>query len=148
MRFSSTFRYGLRALSILAENYGKNPVSAKEISTVEEISPSFLEQLLANLRKHGVVSGTRGPGGGFKLAKPPREILISDVVEALEGPFYISSCLSDPDSENYCEKFGSCSVVSILKKLESDINSVLSSYSLSDLDAFKDITNLYEDQTR
>ncbi|RKZ06496.1 hypothetical protein DRQ05_04670, partial [bacterium] len=57
------FRYGMRALAVLVENYGQGKVSAKEISESEGISLSFLEQLLAKLRKKGIVKGTRGPGG-------------------------------------------------------------------------------------
>jgi Rrf2 family cysteine metabolism transcriptional repressor len=136
MRFTAMFRYGLRALSVLADSYGELPVSAKEISEREDISPSFLEQLLAHLRRHDIISGIRGPGGGFKLKKPPDEIKIVDVVEALEGPFYTSSCLSgncEQELENPCERFDDCHVVPILKHLESDINGVLSSYKLSDI---------------
>jgi Rrf2 family protein len=130
------FRYGLRALAVLAENYGEKPVSAKEISEKEDISPSFLEQLLAHLRRHEIITGIRGPGGGFMLKKPPEEIRIIDVVEALEGPFYVSSCLSggcDGQPADPCDKFEDCSVVPILKRLENGIQDVLSSLSLSDI---------------
>lgn len=95
MRFTAMFRYGLRALAVMSERYGQQPVSAKEISELEDISPSFLEQLLAHLRRHKIIVGVRGPGGGFRLKRPAEEILISDVVEALEGSFYVSSCLSE-----------------------------------------------------
>jgi len=136
MRFTSMFRYGLRALTVLSDHYGERPVSAKEISEMEDISPSFLEQLLAHLRRHGIISGTRGPGGGFMLTRQPEEILIKEVVEALEGPFYVSSCLKgdcNETSESACERFEFCSVVGILGDLERDINGVLSSYRLSDI---------------
>ncbi len=128
-------RYGLRALAVLAENYGKGTVSAKEISEREDISTSFLEQLLAQLRRKGLVKGVRGPGGGFKLVKPPADILISDIVEALEGPVCVARCLveeEDPAAET-CERFDDCPAVPLLRKLEEDLNSVLNSYRLSDL---------------
>ncbi|UCF05391.1 MAG: Rrf2 family transcriptional regulator [bacterium] len=135
MRFTSMFRYGLRALAVLVDNYGKGPISAKEISKHEEISPSFLEQLLAQLRRSGIVDGIRGPGGGFKLTKAPSKILICDVVEALEGPVCASKCLmpEDDPSNEQCEKLESCSIVPLLKKLENDIIDVFCSYSLADL---------------
>lgn len=129
------FRYGLRALAVLAENYGKGTVSAKEISEREDISPSFLEQLLAQLRRNGLVKGVRGPGGGFKLVKPPSKILINDIVEALEGPVCVARCLGeveDPATE-MCERFDDCPAVPLLKKLEEDLSNVLNSYRLSDL---------------
>ena len=131
----------MRALAVMSERYGGQPVSAKEISELEDISSSFLEQLLAHLRRHDIIVGVRGPGGGFRLNRPPEEIKIGDVVEALEGPFYVASCLSgdgEEDKEIPCDKFEDCVVVPILKKLEGDISSVLSSYTLSDIQTLFD----------
>lgn len=134
MRFTSMFRYGLRALAVLAENYGERPVSAKEISTSEDISPSFLEQLLAQLRRNGVIEGVRGPGGGFRLRKHPSEILISEIVEALEGPILVAKCIAgDGNPDDRCSRFEYCSAVPILKNLERDFSRVLASYTLSDV---------------
>lgn len=141
MRFTSMFRYGLRALSILAENYGKDPVSARQISEMEDLSPSFLEQLLAQLRRNGIIVGIRGPGGGFKLKRHPSRIRISSVLEALEGPVCASRCLrpvSDPDAE-ICTRIKDCPAVPMLKKLERDIERALDSYSLADLRQVKKI---------
>jgi Rrf2 family protein len=135
------FRYGLRALAVLSERYGEQPVSAKEISELEDIAPSFLEQILAHLRRHDLVSGVRGPGGGFQLRKAPEEITIGEVVEALEGPFYVASCISgdcEEEGENPCDKFEECTVVPMLKRLEGEISSVLSSFKLSDIQVFFD----------
>jgi len=129
------FRYGMRALAVLAENYKKRPVSAKEISQKEEMSLSFLEQLLARLRKHGVIKGTRGPGGGFVLTRPPSRIKVSDVVEALEGPVFLSKCLGalDLKEDGPCGKIEHCPVYPLLKKIERDFRKVLSSYNLSEI---------------
>ena len=135
MRFTSMFRYGLRALSILAGNYGKGPISARELSERENLSPSFLEQLLAQLRRNGIVKGIRGPGGGFMLTKHPSKIKINDIMEALEGPVCVSRCLrpsTDPKAER-CERFGQCPAVPLLKKLDRDIGRVLNAYKLSDI---------------
>lgn len=145
MRFTSMFRYGLRAMAVLADNYGKGPVSAKQISSRENLSPSFTEQLLAHLRKGNLVSGVRGPGGGFALNRDPEEILISEVVEALEGPFFVSSCLGVDDGANIeqCEKYENCCVLPMLRLLEKGIREVFDSYRLSDLKDLscgKDIT--------
>jgi Rrf2 family cysteine metabolism transcriptional repressor len=134
MRFTSMFRYGLRALAVLAENYGERPVSAKEISVREDISPSFLEQLLAQLRRNGVIEGVRGPGGGFKLRKHPSEISISEVVEALEGPVLVAKCIAcDGDPDEKCSRYEDCSAVPLLRNLERDFSRVLASYTLSDV---------------
>lgn len=133
MRFTSMFRYGLRALAVLVEYYGERPVSAKEISTREDISPSFLEQLLAQLRRSGVIEGVRGPGGGFKLRKHPSEISIGEVVEALEGPVIVAKCIAgDGNPEHKCSHYDDCSAVPLLKNLERDFSRILNSYTLSD----------------
>ncbi len=135
MKFTSMFRYGLRALAVLAESYGDGPVSAKEISQKEGISPSFLEQLMAQLRKSDIIEGVRGPGGGFKLHKHPSEILISDVVQALEGPVLVAKCLccDDNPNEEVCAKYDDCSAVPLLENLEHDFSEILSRYTLLDL---------------
>ncbi len=135
MRFTSMFRYGLRAMAVLADNYGKGPVSAKQISSLENLSPSFTEQLLAHLRRGKLVSGVRGPGGGFALNRDPEEILLSEVVEALEGPFFVSTCLGADDSAGIeqCEKYETCCVLPMLRLLEKGIREVFDSYRLSDL---------------
>ncbi len=135
MRFTSMFRYGLRALSVLAQNYGKGPVSAREISERENLSPSFLEQLLAQLRRHGIVKGVRGPGGGFQLTKHPSKIKINDILEALEGPVCVSRCIrpqADPDAEQ-CDRFENCPAVPLLRKLDRDISKILDTYKLTEL---------------
>jgi Rrf2 family cysteine metabolism transcriptional repressor len=135
MRFTSMFRYGLRALSILAQNYGKGPVSAREISERENLSPSFLEQLLAQLRRNGIVKGIRGPGGGFELTKHPSKIKINDILEALEGPVCVSRCIrpaADPTAEQ-CDRFEDCPAVPLLKKLDRDISKILDTYKLTEL---------------
>ena len=134
MRFTSMFRYGLRALALIAENYEKRPISAKEISAKEDISPSFLEQLLAQLRRSGVIEGVRGPGGGFKLRKSPSEVPISEIVEALEGPILVAKCITcDGDPDNRCARIENCSAVPLLKNLKRDFSRVLASYTLSDM---------------
>ena len=135
MRFTSMFRYGLRALAILSKNYGKGPISARELSEMEKLSPSFLEQLLAQLRRNGIVKGIRGPGGGFMLTMHPSKIKINDVMKALEGPVCVSRCIrpsSDPNAER-CDHFSECPAVPILKRLDRDIERVLNKYKLTDL---------------
>lgn len=135
MRFTSMFRYGLRALSVLAQNYGKGPVSAREISERENLSPSFLEQLLAQLRRSGIVRGIRGPGGGFQLTRHPSKIKINEILEALEGPVCVSRCIrppADPKAEQ-CDRFEECPAVPLLRKLDRDISKVLDTYKLTEL---------------
>ena len=135
MRFTSMFRYGLRAMSVLSDNYGKGPISAKEISACEDISPSFLEQLLAQLRRSGLIRGIRGPGGGFELTRHPSRIKLIEIVEALEGPILVSRCLgpSKTRSRKVCDRFDDCPAVPLYKRLERDFAQILGGYRLNDL---------------
>jgi Rrf2 family protein len=85
MLFSTVCEYALRALTHLAV-YGKNrPLQVKEIAEAEEIPRHFLAKILNQLTYKGLVKATRGPGGGFRLTRPPAEILVKDVVDSIDG---------------------------------------------------------------
>jgi len=86
MRLSSKGRYAVVAMLDIAENAGNRPVSLADVAARQKISLSYLEQLFAMLRRAGLVSASRGPGGGYKLARPDAEIRISDVFRAVEEP--------------------------------------------------------------
>lgn len=77
--------YGLAAMYELGNNYGKSHMQIKEIATNLSIPQNYLEQLLATLRKSGLVESIRGAGGGYRLSKEPDGIMCSDILEALEG---------------------------------------------------------------
>ena len=85
MKLSTKGRYGLRAYIDLAKNSGKGPVSIGSIAARQDISERYLEQLMAKLKKAGLVKSVRGAGGGYALAKPPGEVSAGDVLRALEG---------------------------------------------------------------
>jgi Rrf2 family iron-sulfur cluster assembly transcriptional regulator len=69
MRLTTKGRYGVRALVNLASTYANRPVAIKQIAKEEKISPEFLEQIFYLLKKNGIISSIRGPGGGFVLSK-------------------------------------------------------------------------------
>lgn len=84
MRIPSKGRYAVAAIIDLALNVQKGPITIAEIAEKQGISLSYLELLFANLRSKGLISGSRGPGGGYRLAKSPQEISIAQVIEALD----------------------------------------------------------------
>lgn len=118
MRFTSMFRYGVRELAVLAESCGEGPVSTGEISARGGIPPSYLEQLLAHLRKRVIIIGFRGPGGAFSLNRPPADISACDIVEALEGPIMVSRCLERGEARGIeiCARFAEMSGRSDLRE--------------------------------
>ena len=85
MKLSTKGRYGLRALIDLAQYSENEPVSITSISDRQDISERYLEQLMAMLKKSGLVKSVRGAGGGYVLAKKMNEISVGDVLRALEG---------------------------------------------------------------
>lgn len=82
MKISTKARYAVMAMMELAMNEKRGPVNLTDISRAQGISLSYLEQLFANLRKHELVKGRRGPGGGYKLGNDPRQISIASIISA------------------------------------------------------------------
>lgn len=83
MKISTKGRYAVSALIEIALNQEKGPVTLSDLAAMQGISLSYAEQLFACLRKQGLVKGTRGPGGGFKLARQPEEITIAEIINAV-----------------------------------------------------------------
>jgi Rrf2 family protein len=100
MRISAKADYAVRAVVELAAADGDRPVKAERIATAQEIPLNFLENILGELRHAGVVRSHRGADGGFRLAKPPNEVTVADVIRAVEGP--LASVRGGPPEEaNY-----------------------------------------------
>lgn len=86
MRISSKGEYGLRALFDLAQRYGEGPIQSHEIHERQGIDENYLNQILILLRKASLIESVRGPQGGHRLARPPAQITLLEVLTALEGP--------------------------------------------------------------
>ena len=86
MRISLQVRYAICGVFDLAYNGQGDPVQIRVISERQSIPPRYLEQIFQRLRKAEIVSAKRGPGGGYSLARPPAEITLREVVEAVEVP--------------------------------------------------------------
>jgi len=84
MKLSTKGRYGMIALADLAEHGQSGLVSLGEISKRQEISLAYLEQLFVKLRRAGIVDSVRGPGGGYRLAKAPENIRVSEILSAVD----------------------------------------------------------------
>ena len=95
MKLSTKGRYGLRAMIDLAQYSEQEAVSISSIAQRQNISESYLEQLVAKLKKSGLVMSTRGAQGGYRLARPADEISVGDVLRALEGGLNLVECLDE-----------------------------------------------------
>jgi Rrf2 family protein len=87
MKVGSKGYYGVLALADLVQNYrGRQPVQVKEIARRQRIPEEYLGQIMVLLKRANLVHGTRGPGGGYHLARPPESISVAEVLKVLEGP--------------------------------------------------------------
>jgi len=86
VRISAKADYAVRAAVELAAASGEKPVKAERIATAQDIPLNFLENILGELRHAGIVRSHRGAEGGFRLAKPPEQVTIADLIRAVEGP--------------------------------------------------------------
>jgi Rrf2 family transcriptional regulator, cysteine metabolism repressor len=102
MLLSTKGDYGVRAMIDLAKHAGEGPVQRAEIARRRQIPESYLDHLLAQLRRAGFIRSVRGPGGGHLLAKPADEICLLHVLEALEGSLAPLACLEGPGDEAIC----------------------------------------------
>ncbi len=84
MKLSTKGRHAITAMMELALRHDKGPVTLADISVEQSISVSYLEQLFARLRNHGLVTGMRGPGGGYCLRRPANEITIAEILSAVD----------------------------------------------------------------
>ncbi|NLS45064.1 MAG: Rrf2 family transcriptional regulator [Firmicutes bacterium] len=133
MRLSTRGRYGLRAMYELALHYGEGPIPLNFIADKQMVSVHYLEQLMAKLRRAGLVVSSRGAQGGYELSRPPEKITVGDVVRITEGSFDPVQCLSNDFGDDDCEQFGDCVVRLVWKRLRDSTNEVLDSLNLRDL---------------
>jgi Rrf2 family protein len=132
MNISTKGRYGLRAIIDLARNYQDKPITLSAIAKRQQISEGYLEQLMASLKKAGLVKSTRGAQGGYVLAQDAQNITVGEIFRALEGELALTSCLNDEVSEA-CMMQDCCGSRFIWQEIQNSINTVLSLYTLADL---------------
>ncbi len=118
-------------MTVLAEKYGGDPVTIREIAEAKELSSNYLEQLLAPLRRAGLVRSVRGPQGGYHLARAPEMITVRDVLEILEGPLMPVECADEDISPECCEE--DCSLRRVWIKMRERMTGVIDSVTLRDL---------------
>ena len=135
MKIGNRTEYGVRALVLLAERQGEGPLSRTRIAEIEEIPESFLEQILAQLRRAGLIESVRGANGGFRLARPPSEIRMDEVILLLEGSLSPIGCVShDPDDAlSACKRIDRCPTRKVWVKMAESIAAALRQLTLQEL---------------
>jgi Rrf2 family cysteine metabolism transcriptional repressor len=133
MNISTRGRYGLRALLEIAIEPQTKPVTIKDISLRQQMSVTYLEQILHRLKKAGLVKSIRGAKGGYVLARKGDKITVTQIINALDGPISISHCDFPKMREKSCIGPSACVSRILWKKLEELIEDALSGVTLADL---------------
>ncbi len=129
MKISTKGRYGIRAVFDLAQQ-GEGPIPLSSIARRQRVPEAYLEQLLQTLKRAGIVDAVRGAQGGYRLAKPPRDVSVGDVLHALEGSVAPSECVLSTDS---CERSGGCAMRLVYRKINESIENIIGSTTFQDV---------------
>ena len=130
MKLSTRGKYGLYAMYYLAVHAGEGPQTLQNISTMG-VPKQYLEQILGNLRRAGLVSTVRGAQGGYQMATRPEETSLRDIIDAVEGPIELSECASA--AEPSCQRASVCPVRWVWQRVTDSINAELDKIHLSDM---------------
>ncbi|MBO5176986.1 MAG: RrF2 family transcriptional regulator [Lachnospiraceae bacterium] len=134
MKLTTKGRYGLRAVIDLAMYAKTEPVSLSDVAERQNISISYLEQLIAKLKKAGIVQSTRGAQGGYSLAKEPEEVSVGEILRVLEGSLSPVDCSAvDGEGETECSASNFCVTKYVWKRINDSINDTVNNMFLSEL---------------
>lgn len=129
MRLTTKGRYAVTAMLDLAIHGDPEPVTLSDISLRQDISLSYLEQLFARLRRHGLVHSVRGPGGGYRLGRDTAAIAIVDIIDAVDESVDATKC----QGQGNCQQGEICLTHHLWEDLSAQINDFLRGISLADL---------------
>ena len=146
MKLTSKGRYAVTAMLDVALHTGVGPVALADISQRQEISLSYLEQLFARLRKNGLVSSVRGPGGGYLLGREAGVISVGDIITAVDESVDATRCQG---ANTGCQSGMRCLTHNLWSDLSARIEEFLNSITLAELVAKKDVQQVAgrQDQT-
>lgn len=133
MKLSTKGRYGLKAVIDIAVNSETEVVALSGIAQRQNISINYLEQLIAKLKKAGIVLSFRGAQGGYTLAKKPEEISVGDILRALEGDLSPVDCAEVISGESTCSGSDRCVTKYVWKRISDSINKTVDEIMLSEL---------------
>lgn len=129
MKLTSKGRYAVTAMLDVAIHAASGPVPLADISERQGISLSYLEQLFSRLRKHGLVSSVRGPGGGYRLGKCSAEIAVAEVISAVDESVDATKCMG----QGNCQGGSQCLTHTLWSELSNRIEEFLQNITLAEL---------------
>lgn len=132
MQVTRALEYANRAMVLLADNYGNDPLVVTKIAAATAAPPNFLHQVLNNLSRAGLLVCHRGTKRGYELARPPKEISLLDIFEVIQGPLGITACTVEG---NWCPREGGCTLASVWSGIQDSIANQLRDATLDKLAA-------------
>ncbi len=135
MILSKKTRYAMVALSRLAREYGNGPIQIKEISVNENIPQSFLENILLELKKMGILGSQLGKSGGYYLLRKPGEVNLADIIDHFEGTLSLLYCVSEKSYRpcEFCKDEVTCQIRKVFKEVYDKTISILRDATLNTL---------------
>lgn len=139
LRISRKIDYALRAMIFLSSIPGEAVVPFREIGRRMDVPEDFLAKILKQLVDRGLARSTRGPHGGYALARPPQDVSFLDVIEAVEGPVALNVCL---DGDDTCGREPRCTMASVWRRGQEKMLEVYRDAKLSELRLPADSTDV------
>ncbi len=131
MKISTKGRYALRMILDMLQNQGTGPVALKEIAERQNISKKYLEQIALVLSQAGVMKGSRGHLGGYRMVGSAADYTVYDILEIMEGSLHPVACLDH--APNDCERCNGCETLFIWLELDERIQQYLRSMTIQDV---------------
>jgi Rrf2 family protein len=122
--------YGLRAVIYLSGQDPEKCCSITEIAKQQGVPRKFLEKIIQDLIRKGLIKSRRGSCGGYRLARPPDAISFYDVIDAIEGPIAVNACL---DQHLGCDQLPRCTMVGVWNEVQRKVIEVFTSTKIADL---------------
>jgi Rrf2 family protein len=122
--------YGLRAITYLSTQDPEKCCSIAEIARQQNVPKKFLEKIIQDLMRRGLIRSKRGACGGYTLARLPDQISFYDVIEALEGPIAVNVCMNE---ELSCDQLPRCAMVGVWSEIQQKVTEVFTRTTLADL---------------
>ena len=132
MKVSTKGRYALRLMLDLALNSGGTTVPLRDVAQRQEISDKYLEQIVTQLSRAGLVRSVRGAGGGYLLTRAPEEYTVGEILRVLEGNLAPVSCV-DLDDTCRCGRADRCVTVEVWREIQAAVSGVVDHLTLADL---------------
>ena len=131
MLISTKGRYALRILVDMAEHQSENYITLQEVAQRQDISEKYLEAIVRELVKKGVVTGQRGKGGGYRLQKAPEQVNVGDILRYMEGSLSPVACLEEGAPP--CRRSARCQTLEFWRGLNEAIRSYTDQFTLADM---------------